>query len=61
MEYNGPATHSLLEDDLALSDDGEWPSMPHMDQQGPTAARREDKVALPERRSFRYCQPTIIG
>lgn len=48
MEYNGPVTHSLLEDDLDLSDEGEWPSMPQKDQRSSAAATSEAGFTLPD-------------
>lgn len=38
MEYSGPATRSQLEEDLALSDDEEWPPVTNTVHQDPSVA-----------------------
>ena len=46
MDYSGPATRSLVEEDLALSDDEEWPLMPPGDHQASPAATVEAVATL---------------
>ena len=48
MKYSDPATHSQVEEDLALSDVEEFPSLPRIYHPGPSEATTGADAAFPD-------------